>query len=215
MRLQGFPYALQLLAFRNIPILINWLPSPAEDHTLFHIIGDSIPIHAGLNLNDVLLAETHPDVSSLQKAFLYNSQLLTYITNIPFYSYLLLRISLQQIPRSAPSTPGTMKLQTTESRTLKRKSKMVSHSHCLTGLTATLPFNQYSQSHQRLNLALIRNTFLTAGKEKTISAHPMTNLLQKKQTPTVEKKHTLLLRRISSNPRLFKRFKPSKSRWQN
>ncbi|CAA7026191.1 unnamed protein product [Microthlaspi erraticum] len=42
MRLQGFPYALQLLAFKTIPILQNWLSSSAEDHTLFHIPDTSV-----------------------------------------------------------------------------------------------------------------------------------------------------------------------------
>lgn len=85
MRLQGFPYALQLLAFRNIPILLNWLPSTAEEHTLFNIIGETIPIHAGLKLNDVLLAETDPAVSRHLKTSLYNTQFLQFITHILFF----------------------------------------------------------------------------------------------------------------------------------
>ncbi|CAA7035629.1 unnamed protein product [Microthlaspi erraticum] len=62
MRLQGFPYALQLLALKNILILQNFLSSAAEDHTLFDIPGISIPTHAGLNCDEVLQGENHHDL---------------------------------------------------------------------------------------------------------------------------------------------------------
>ncbi|CAA7041452.1 unnamed protein product [Microthlaspi erraticum] len=65
MRLQGFPIALQLLAFKSIPILKESLQSSSEEHTLLHIPGEEIATHAGLKLKHVLLAETHQSVRVL------------------------------------------------------------------------------------------------------------------------------------------------------
>ncbi|KAF8077034.1 hypothetical protein N665_1067s0001 [Sinapis alba] len=61
-RLQGFPLALQLVAFRAIPFLLTKIPAPANSLTLMEREYDHLPTHPSINLNEFLLAEADPDL---------------------------------------------------------------------------------------------------------------------------------------------------------
>lgn len=61
-RLQGFPLALQLVAFQAIPLLATKIPSPHYSTTLLELQVPHLPLHKSVNINDFLLVEVDPQV---------------------------------------------------------------------------------------------------------------------------------------------------------
>ncbi|KAG2317183.1 hypothetical protein Bca52824_020305 [Brassica carinata] len=61
-RLTGFPLALQLLAFRTIPMLQSKIPAPLHEQTIMDLTEPHLPSHLSIELNDVLLAEQNPNL---------------------------------------------------------------------------------------------------------------------------------------------------------
>ncbi|KAF8083596.1 hypothetical protein N665_0764s0003 [Sinapis alba] len=59
-RLTGFPLALQLLAFRAIPMLQSKIPAPAHVLTIMDLTEPNLPNHPSIDLNEVLLVESNP-----------------------------------------------------------------------------------------------------------------------------------------------------------
>ncbi|KAL0838119.1 hypothetical protein Bca101_090009 [Brassica carinata] len=62
-RLTGFPLALQLLAFRTIPMLQSKIPAPIHELTIMDLSEPNLPSHPSVDLNEVLLVEENPDVT--------------------------------------------------------------------------------------------------------------------------------------------------------
>ncbi|KAL0744934.1 hypothetical protein Bca101_101039 [Brassica carinata] len=61
-KLQGFPLALQLVAFQAIPLLLTKIPAPLNSLTIMDINNDGdLPPHSSIYLNDFLLCEANPD----------------------------------------------------------------------------------------------------------------------------------------------------------
>lgn len=52
--LQGFPLALQLLAFRAIPALLSKIPAPFGELTIMDLEDGYLPQHPSINLIDTL-----------------------------------------------------------------------------------------------------------------------------------------------------------------
>ncbi|KAL0710611.1 hypothetical protein Bca4012_017589 [Brassica carinata] len=61
-RLTGFPLALQLLAFRTIPMLQSKIPAPIHELTIMDLSEPNLPSHPSVDLNEVLLVEENPDL---------------------------------------------------------------------------------------------------------------------------------------------------------
>ncbi|KAH0885040.1 hypothetical protein HID58_061136, partial [Brassica napus] len=62
-KLQGFPLALQLVAFQAIPLLLTKIPAPLNSLTIMDINNDGdLPPHSSIYLNDFLLCEANPDL---------------------------------------------------------------------------------------------------------------------------------------------------------
>ncbi|KAF8106170.1 hypothetical protein N665_0146s0016 [Sinapis alba] len=61
-RLTGFPLALQLLAFRAIPMLQAKIPAPLNEYTIMDLTEPHLPNHPSIDLNEVLLVEDNPEL---------------------------------------------------------------------------------------------------------------------------------------------------------
>uniref|UniRef100_A0A0D3CZZ6 DUF1985 domain-containing protein n=1 Tax=Brassica oleracea var. oleracea TaxID=109376 RepID=A0A0D3CZZ6_BRAOL len=65
-RLTGFPLALQLLAFRAIPIaipmLLSKIPAPLNDQTIMDLTESNLPNHPSIELDAVLQVEVNPSL---------------------------------------------------------------------------------------------------------------------------------------------------------
>ncbi|KAF2544169.1 hypothetical protein F2Q68_00031914 [Brassica cretica] len=59
-RLTGFPLALQLLAFRAIPMLQSKIPAPSNEQTIMDLTEPNLPNHPSIELDSVLLVEDNP-----------------------------------------------------------------------------------------------------------------------------------------------------------
>lgn len=62
-RLTGFPLALQLLAFRAIPLLLSKIPAPDNELTIMDLTEPHFPNHPSIELESVLQVEEDPSVS--------------------------------------------------------------------------------------------------------------------------------------------------------
>ncbi|RIA04195.1 hypothetical protein BRARA_K01598, partial [Brassica rapa] len=62
-RLTGFPLALQLLAFRAIPMLLSKIPAPFNDQTIMDLTEPNLPNHPSIDLDAVLEVEANSSVS--------------------------------------------------------------------------------------------------------------------------------------------------------
>ncbi|KAG5398331.1 hypothetical protein IGI04_020145, partial [Brassica rapa subsp. trilocularis] len=58
-RLTGFPLALQLLAFRAIPMLLSKIPAPFNDQTIMDLTDPNLPNHPSIDLDAVLEVEAN------------------------------------------------------------------------------------------------------------------------------------------------------------
>nr|VDC72752.1 unnamed protein product [Brassica rapa] len=58
-RLTGFPLALQLLAFRAIPMLLSKIPAPFNDQTIMDLTEPNLPNHPSIDLDAVLEVEAN------------------------------------------------------------------------------------------------------------------------------------------------------------
>lgn len=61
-RLQGFPLTLQLVAFRAIPQLLQFIPAPNDDRTLMDLEQKYLPQHGSIKSNDILRVEFSENV---------------------------------------------------------------------------------------------------------------------------------------------------------
>lgn len=61
--LQGFPLALQLLAFRLIHALLSKIPASFDEITIMNLEDGYLPQHPSINLIDTLRVEFDPNVS--------------------------------------------------------------------------------------------------------------------------------------------------------
>ena len=61
--LTGFPLALQLLAFRAIPMLQSKIPAPPNELTIMELTEPNLPSHPSIELDSVLQVEVNPSVS--------------------------------------------------------------------------------------------------------------------------------------------------------
>lgn len=68
-RLTGFPLALQLLAFRAIPLLQFKIPAPLNELTFMDYTERNWPNHPSIELDSVLMAEVDPSVSIILFTF--------------------------------------------------------------------------------------------------------------------------------------------------
>ncbi|KAF8092264.1 hypothetical protein N665_0420s0026 [Sinapis alba] len=66
-RLTGFPLALQLLAFRAIPMLQAKIPAPLNEYTIMDLTEPHLPNHPSIDLNEVLLVEDNPELVVVSK----------------------------------------------------------------------------------------------------------------------------------------------------
>ncbi|KAF8085183.1 hypothetical protein N665_0677s0013 [Sinapis alba] len=62
-RLTRFPLALQLLAFRAIPMLQSKISAPFHEYTIIDLTKPHLPNHPSIDLNEVLLVEENPEVN--------------------------------------------------------------------------------------------------------------------------------------------------------
>ncbi|CAN6822813.1 unnamed protein product, partial [Brassica oleracea] len=62
-RLTGFPLALQLLAFRAIPLLLSKISAPLNDQTIMDLTKPNLSNHPSIELDAVLQVEVNPSVS--------------------------------------------------------------------------------------------------------------------------------------------------------
>ncbi|KAF8095058.1 hypothetical protein N665_0342s0009 [Sinapis alba] len=61
-RLQGFPLALQLVAFKAIPLLLTKIPAPHSSATLLQLQEPHLPLHNSVTIMDFLLTEADPQL---------------------------------------------------------------------------------------------------------------------------------------------------------
>ncbi|CAN7140061.1 unnamed protein product, partial [Brassica rapa subsp. narinosa] len=61
-RLTGFPLALQLLAFRAIPMLQSKIPAPSNELTIMELTEPNLPSHPSIELDSVLQVEVNPSL---------------------------------------------------------------------------------------------------------------------------------------------------------
>ncbi|CAN7139806.1 unnamed protein product, partial [Brassica rapa subsp. narinosa] len=61
-RLTGFPLALQLLAFRAIPMFLSKIPAPFNDQTIMDLTEPNLPNHPSIELDAVLQVEVNPSL---------------------------------------------------------------------------------------------------------------------------------------------------------
>ncbi|CAF1868225.1 unnamed protein product [Brassica oleracea] len=59
-RLTGFPLALQLLAFKAIPMLQSKIPAPQNEQTIMDLTQPNLPNHPSIELDSVLQVEYNP-----------------------------------------------------------------------------------------------------------------------------------------------------------
>lgn len=62
-RLQGFPLALQLLAFQAVPQLQSIIPAPLDTLTISQLEEPHLPLHANISYTDILRVEAAQNVS--------------------------------------------------------------------------------------------------------------------------------------------------------
>ncbi|WZZ42816.1 hypothetical protein YC2023_039075 [Brassica napus] len=60
--LTGFPLALQLLAFRAIPMLLSKIPAPLNDQTIMDLTEPNLPNHPSIELDAILQVEVNPSL---------------------------------------------------------------------------------------------------------------------------------------------------------
>ncbi|KAL0667228.1 hypothetical protein Bca4012_029932 [Brassica carinata] len=60
--LTGFPLALQLLAFRAIPMLQSKIPAPPNELTIMELTEPNLPSHPSIELDSVLQVEVNPSL---------------------------------------------------------------------------------------------------------------------------------------------------------
>ncbi|KAF2610811.1 hypothetical protein F2Q70_00012048 [Brassica cretica] len=63
-RLTGFPLALQLLAFRAIPLLLSKIPAPLNDQTIMDLTDPNLPNHPSIELDAILQVEVNSSVTA-------------------------------------------------------------------------------------------------------------------------------------------------------
>ncbi|KAF3510635.1 hypothetical protein F2Q69_00007048 [Brassica cretica] len=61
-RLTGFPLALQLLAFRAIPLLLSKISAPLNDQTIMDLTKPNLSNHPSIKLDAVLQVEVNPSL---------------------------------------------------------------------------------------------------------------------------------------------------------
>ncbi|CAF1708395.1 unnamed protein product [Brassica napus] len=61
-RLTGFPLALQLLAFRAIPLLLSKISAPLNDQTIMDLTKPNLSNHPSIELDAVLQVEVNPSL---------------------------------------------------------------------------------------------------------------------------------------------------------
>lgn len=61
-RLQGFPLALQFVAFQAMPLLAIKIPAAPNPATLLELEDPHLPLHKSLSINDFEVAEADPKV---------------------------------------------------------------------------------------------------------------------------------------------------------
>nr|VDD01752.1 unnamed protein product [Brassica rapa] len=72
-RLQGFPLSLQLVAFRAIPLLLDYIPAPSNNLTVMDLEDGTLPQHKSINAIHIRRVEFDPNVNL--KLFQYEAQL--------------------------------------------------------------------------------------------------------------------------------------------
>ncbi|CAN6863909.1 unnamed protein product [Brassica oleracea] len=60
-RLQGFPLSLQLVAFRSIPLLLDYIPAPLNNLTLMDLEDGTLPQHKSINVIHIRRVEFDPN----------------------------------------------------------------------------------------------------------------------------------------------------------
>lgn len=73
-RLQGFPLSLQLVAFRAIPELLDYIPAPLNDLTVMDLEEGCLPQHGSITAIDIRRVEFDPDVSTISLLCVYDLQ---------------------------------------------------------------------------------------------------------------------------------------------
>lgn len=74
-RLQGFPLALQLLAYQTVPKLLTTIPIPFDTRSIMDLVEPQIPSYPAPTITDILRVEWDPDVSlitTLNTLFCFN-----------------------------------------------------------------------------------------------------------------------------------------------
>ncbi|KAF3537077.1 hypothetical protein F2Q69_00025318 [Brassica cretica] len=61
-RLQGFPLSLQLVAFRAIPLLLDYIPAPLNNLTLMDLEDGTLPQHKSINAIHIRRVEFDPNL---------------------------------------------------------------------------------------------------------------------------------------------------------
>lgn len=62
-RLQGFPLSLQLVAFRAIPLLLDYIPAPSNNLTVMDLEDGTLPQHKSINAIHIRRVEFDPNVN--------------------------------------------------------------------------------------------------------------------------------------------------------
>lgn len=62
-RLNGFPLALQLIAYQAVPKLLSTIPIPADDLSIMDLVEPHFPYYPAPSINDILSVEWDPEVS--------------------------------------------------------------------------------------------------------------------------------------------------------
>lgn len=68
-RLQGFPLSLQLVAFRAIPKLLDYIPAPLNNLTLIDLEEGCLPPHTSITSLDIRRVEFDSDVSLFHRLY--------------------------------------------------------------------------------------------------------------------------------------------------
>lgn len=162
-RLTGFPLALQLVAFRAMPLLLNKIPAPPNALTLADMTEGHLPQHSSLSLSDFLSAEADPLVSALSPYVFLFPGFTNSIYFMPLQLQVTALIETPQPPTSFPNEPTDERVQYMETL-IEQKHKFHTWEWPGGDVSEPLTTVQTDEESQQNKVSISKQTRLLAKK---------------------------------------------------
>ena len=162
-RLTGFPLALQLVAFRAMPLLLNKIPAPPNALTLADMTEGHLPQHSSLSLSDFLSAEADPLVSALSPYVFLFPGFTNSIYFMPLQLQVTALIETPQPPTSFPNEPADERVQYMETL-IEQKHKFHTWEWPGGDVSEPLTTVQTDEESQQNKVSISKQTRLLAKK---------------------------------------------------